>query len=360
LEVKENLPAIQLNALARSAAIDRYIELFRASIRKRIVKDAPIRLPLSGGRDSRHILLELVAAGATPECCYTSSFSNMENDVLVAQQLCSAFGVRHAQSHIPGDLVAAEREKNVIISFQALDHAWLCALAQTIANPAAVSYDGIAGDVLSAGHFHSDENSSLYRAGRFEDLARILAPERNSKLVPSRWSDAIAAADPYPSLIRELVRHQHTQNPMMFFYLYNRSRRAVSVTIEGLFGPAMGAVFAPFLDRDVFDFLAGLPESMFVDRMFHTEAIAKAFPAIEHIGYSKKTPLPHSLYHRYGRQGLHFAIRAHPSPLLDRQAAILRFARSIVSPRHASDARWLLHESVMLYQLGRLMEHYQP
>lgn len=36
-----------------------------------------------------------------------------------------------------------------------------------MARPEAVSYDGIAGDVLSAGHFHSDENSRLYREERF-------------------------------------------------------------------------------------------------------------------------------------------------------------------------------------------------
>jgi hypothetical protein len=129
----------------------------------------------------------------------------------------------------------------------------------------------------------------------------------------------------------------------------------VSVTIEGIFGPHVRAVFAPFLDRDVFDFLAGLPESMFVDRMFHTEAITKAFPEVHAIGYARKTPIPRSLYRKCARQGLAFLVRGGPSPLLDRKAGMLRLARCLSDPRRASEAMWVMQESVMLHQLGRLI-----
>jgi len=354
LEIKERLPIVRPNTLSRSAAKDAYIELFRAAIRKRIVEGAPIHLPLSGGRDSRHILYELVAAGATPEC-YTSPYATMQNDVVIAREVCAAVGVRHAEVAQPTALVTMELEKNIHTSFQATDHGWLWPLVQSIANSKAVAYDGIAGDVLSAGHFHDDENSALYRAGCLEDLAQRLAPKEGLALVPSRWRDAISASDPHPSLIRELLRYQNTPNPMMFFHLYNRSRRAVSVIIQGMLGRVMRAVFAPFLDRDVFDLLAGLPESMFADKMFHTEAIAQAFPGTAGIGYAKKTPIPGSLCRLYSRQGLRFVVGAASSPLLDRKAAMLRFTRSLIDPRHAKEAIWILQQSVMLHQLGRLM-----
>jgi hypothetical protein len=324
------------------------------------VAEARIRLPLSGGRDSRHILLELVAAGAPPECCYTSSFATMHNDVLVAKKVCAALGVRHAQMGAPESLVAAELIKNLNVSFQAFDHGWLWPLAQAIADPEAVSYDGIAGDVLSAGHFHDDENSALYHAGRFEDLARRLTPPGILKLLPSEWSQAIAAANPQPSLIRELSRYRHTQNPMMYFYLYNRSRRAVSVTLQGLFGQRTRAVFAPYLDRDVFDFLTALPESMFADKTFHTEAISKTFPEMDAIGYARKTPIPRSLYRQYLREGLSFVMGAGPTALFDRKAATLFFVRSLIDPRRAKEAMWVMQESVMLYQLGKLIADSSP
>ncbi len=354
LEVKAVFPPLRANELSRAAAIDAYIELFRAAVRKRIVPGAPIRLPLSGGRDSRHILLELVAAGSPPECCYTSAFTTMPNDLRVARELCEALGVRHKQAAVPEDVVRAEMEKNRVIGYQALEHGWVWALAQSMAHPGAASYDGIAGDVLSAGHFHDDENSRLYRAGRFDDLARRLAPQPQIPLIPAGLRDAMAAADPLPSLIAELLRHRDTHNPMMFFYLFNRSRRAVSPTIQGIYAPLMRSVFAPFLDRDVFDFLAGLPESMFVDRMFHTEAIARAFPKTAAIAYAKKTPIPASVYRSYARQGIRFAMRAPASPLLSRPAAILRLARALFKPRYAAEAMWVLPSSVMLHQLGRL------
>jgi len=355
LEVTEKFPDIRPSMLSRPAALEAYVSVFRAAIRKRIVAGARIRLPLSGGRDSRHILLELVAADAPPECCYTSSFATMHNDVLVAKKLCSALGVHHAEIESPKSLPIAELMKNVSISCQALDHGWLWPVVETIADPDVVSYDGLAGDVLSAGLFQDNENSTLYRSGRFEDLARKLVPRNNLTLMSSEWKPAITAADPRPSLIRELRRYEHTHNPMVLFYLYNRSRRAVSVMVQAFFGLRMRTVFTPYLDRDVFDFLTSLPESMFVDKMFHTEAITKAFPEMDAIGYARKTPILHSLYWQFARQGLKFVIGAGSTPLLDRKPAMLRLVRALTDPRHAKEARWVMQESVMLYQLGRLI-----
>lgn len=355
LEVTECYPEIKLNTLSRREAIDGYIDLFRSAVRKRIVEGAPIRLPLSGGRDSRHILLELVALGSPPACCYTSSYGTMQNDVEVARQLCSALGVRHVTTRIPAneDIARTELEKNELISFQALEHGWTWLVAQSMRDSDAVTYDGLDGDVLSAGHFHDDENSRLYRAGRFEELARHLAPDVPLVLIPPKWREAAAAADPYPALIEELLRYRHTQNPMMFFFLYNRSRRAVSVTIHNLWGRVLPAAYVPFLDRGVFDFLAGLPEDMFADKSFHTQAIARAHPGIGEMPFAKKRPFDRDLQRRYASQGFRFALSA-SSPLLDRSAVLSRLGRSLFIRRYEPEAIWVFHESVMLYQLGRL------
>jgi asparagine synthase (glutamine-hydrolysing) len=355
LHVTESFPEIKLNTLSRSDAIDAYLDLFRTAMRRRVVEGAPIRLPLSGGRDSRHILLELVRMGSLPVGCYTSSYSTMQNDVRVAREVCAGLGVPHRESRIPetDDIVRTELKKNELMSFQAVEHGWCWLLAETMADAEAISYDGIDGDVLSAGHFHDDENSRLYRAGRFEDLARRMAPATTLVLLPAGWQEAATAADLHGTLITELLRYQHTQNPMMFFFLYNRSRRAVSPTIHRLYGHVLRAVYAPFLDRDVFDFLAGLPEEMFVDRMFHTQAIARAFPGVGELAYAKKTSIPPQLQRRYARQGFRFALGA-TSLLLDKRALVLRMARSLLLPRYGAEANWALHQAVMLYQLGKL------
>lgn len=356
LQVTECFPEIKINRLSRSNAIDAYIDLFRPALRKRVLDGAPIRLPLSGGRDSRHILLELVAMGSPPVCCYTSSFSTMLEDVRVAREVCASLRVPHCESRIPekDDIVRTELEKNNLISFQALEHGWTWLLAETMADGEAVSYDGIAGDVLSAGHFHDDENSRLYRARRFEELACRMAPDMTLVLLPARWQEPAAAADLHAALITELLRYQHTQNPMMFFFLYNRSRRAVSPTIQCLFGRVLRAAYAPFLDRDVFDFLAGLPEEMFADKKFHSQAIARAYPGVGEIAYAKKSPTPRELQRRYARKGFRFAADA-SSPLLNKRAALLRFVRSLLLRRYEPEANWVLHQAVMLYQLGNFL-----
>ena len=56
--------------LSRPAAIRGYIDLVRQAIRRRL-PTAPFVLPLSGGRDSRHLLYELIDAGCPPARCVT-------------------------------------------------------------------------------------------------------------------------------------------------------------------------------------------------------------------------------------------------------------------------------------------------
>ncbi len=179
-------------------------------------------------------------------------------------------------------------------------------------------YEGLAGDVIANGHFHNDENSRLYYAGRFDELARRLAPAKPLVLLPRRWQEAASAVDPYPALINELTRYRDTCNPMMFFYFYNRIRRAVSV-VHLLWGHVLGTVHVPFLEKGVFDFLAGLPEEMFANKDFDTQALARAHPGGGEIAFAKKTPAARDLQLRYATQGLRFALSA-SSPLLDRRA----------------------------------------
>jgi hypothetical protein len=219
-----------------------------------------------------------------------------------------------------------------------------------MAHPNAVSYDGIDGDVLSAGHFHDDENSRLYRAGRLNEVAERLAPHPVLRVAPAGM-DA-PRADVYQRIVDELLRYRDTHNPMMFFFLYNRSRRAVSITISGLFGAVLRAGFAPFLDRSVFDFLAGLPEEMFVDRMFHTEAMSRRYPEADSIPYAKKSAVPDAVLRRYAWQGFRFGLSVPGSPVLDRRAALLRFSKALMVSGYRQEARSVFYRAILLHQLG--------
>jgi hypothetical protein len=352
IRVTENYPEIKPNSLSRSDAIDGYLGLFRCAMRRRVIDAAPICLPLSGGRDSRHILLELAGLGSPPARCFTSSFLTMRNDVIIARALCQKLGIPHVESKVPEDVVGTELEKNEHICFEAIEHGWSWALAKNMANTEAVSYDGIDGDVLSAGHFHDDENSRLYRAGRLDEIAQRIAPYPHLRVSPAGIE--APKSDVYQRVVTELLRYKNTHNPMMFFFLYNRSRRAVSITISGLYGAVLRAAYAPFLDRGVFDFLAGLPEEMFADRMFHTEAIVRRYPEIAEIPFAKKTPVPKSVLRKYAWQGFRFSMSVASSEVLERRAARLRFVKAMAIPRYRDEAGAVLYQAVMLHQLGQL------
>ncbi len=124
--ISEHYPEIAANTLSRQEAIDGYIDLFRSSIKKRIVDGAPIRLPLSGGHDSRHILLELVALGSRPECCYTSCNYTMENDLKIAREVCAALGVPHVTTRSPeSEDIVSDRDREEQTDQLSSPSAWM-------------------------------------------------------------------------------------------------------------------------------------------------------------------------------------------------------------------------------------------
>ena len=116
----------------------------------------------------------------------------------------------------------------------------------------------------------------------------------------------------------------------------------------------MRAIHCPYLDRDLFDFLVSLPEEMYADKTFHTEAIRRAYPSAADIPYSKTLPLPRSLLRRYAMQGMKFMLQAKSSGLLDARAALLRLARCLAVPRYVSEAGWIVQQAIVLHQLGEL------
>lgn len=44
--------------------------------------------------------------------------------------------------------------------------------------------------------------------------------------------------------------------------------------------------YAPFLDHELFDFMSTLSSDILLDRKFHDDAIARAYPAFSHIPYA--------------------------------------------------------------------------
>lgn len=275
--------------ISRDEAIEGYIRLFRQAIRRRLPADGGFALPLSGGRDSRHILLELLEAGCKPKFCITTHEfpPYSEEDIRVAGLLAERAGVPHIVLRQPGSRIRAEVGKNRINGFGAMEHAWSLAMADYLAGKAGWVYDGIAGDFLSGGAQLVPEQVALYEQGRFEALARqllsgwvsypgyeavlgrLLRPEFQRRFSLDAATERLSAV---------LARHADAPNPVGSFWVWERARRGIGLFTFGTLANRGIAAVAPYLDHDLFDFLSSLPSRMFLDKTFHTETIRRAFP----------------------------------------------------------------------------------
>jgi hypothetical protein len=273
--------------LRRDAAIDGYVELFRAAVAKQPV-DAPRTIvPLSGGRDSRHILLELHAAGLrVPSVTVRPSPPKSDEDLRVAAAVAAAVGVPHTVLETAPDRYADETEKNRLTSFCAQEHHWVMPLVRHVTGRDLVLYDGIAGDTLSEAKYMSAERMALFRRG---ELRRYAEEELSTEgylptLLRQEVYRRFARGLALERLEAELRTHVDAPNPVGSYRFWNRTRRAVAQAPFGLLA-SVATVRAPFLDHDLYDFLASLPGELLVDRTFHSTTIARAHPEFARLPY---------------------------------------------------------------------------
>ena len=210
-----------------------------------------------------------------------------DSDVQIARLLTQSFGLKHV---VVGQLprFEAEQRKNIATSFCADEHAWLVRAGEFLSASVDTIYDGIAGDVLSAGYFETRPRLDLYRAGRFRELAEtLMKPDTEAiqhTLDPAfrvAHSDDVAREQ----LVHELERYADGANPTAMFFFWNRTRREVALSPFGVFS-GVKTCFCPYLDHQLFDFLASLPTEMVMDKKLHSDTISAAHPRLAAIPYA--------------------------------------------------------------------------
>ena len=293
LESRNRLPAPKSSGLSRKSAGEAYGERFRQVVKQLLqLATGSIGLPLSGGRDSRHILLALADAGRVPDVCVTVAHAeaSLDPEAQVASRLAERLGLRHVVLQRPSDRVRSEVAKNLLTSFCADEHAWFLPVREFFrASRTQTVFDGIGGDVLSAGLFLTEHVLELFEAGDYEQLAEhVLGSEGYLPwlLKPdfySRWRRSLAVE----RLAAELALHANTPNPVAQFYFWNRTRREISLSPWGVIGDPP-QVLAPYLAMDVYDLLSGLPATYFLDHNFHSEVIEQFYPEYAAIAYARK------------------------------------------------------------------------
>lgn len=346
--------------ISRREAMETYAELFQKAIEKTLSKEEKFVVPLSGGRDSRHILFALCKANRPPETCVTILHPppRANEDARIAAQVCETLNLKHLLLEQKKPRFEAEIIKNRKSGFVVYEHAWFLALADFIAeNPHAV-YDGIAGDVLSAGHFLTKERLKLFREEKFEELAdKILEAEGYiPKILTKEFSRKFSREKAVNHLIKELTRHKHQPNPVASFFFWNRTRRCIAPSPMRLLSNST-QIIMPYLESELFDFLSRLPAEMFLDFKFHTETIAFAFPEFVQIPYEEKTaPLNFDTdyFKTFSRDIFRYSRTNRNRNLTNRMFFLSRYLRSLVNKNYSRAACEFGEQAIHLLQLERL------
>lgn len=274
----------------RADAVRRFGALFQSAMDGLLPgEDERVAMPLSGGRDSRHILLALLRRGRPPDRCVTARPlpPRPDEDAHVASGVARALGLPHEILPRTGDRLHDELRMHPLTDFCTDEHTWLLPLGEYLRDTACtLAFDGIGGDVLSAGLFLTAPRLDLYARGELDALAEdILGPEGPlPRLLRPPWYRRWSRAAAVRRLARELEKYRACPNPVGQFYFWNRTRREITLSPWRILNGAC-TVVAPYLSGDVYDFLAALPAAYFLDHAFHTDAIAAHYPDYAHLPY---------------------------------------------------------------------------
>jgi len=358
LSVTGGISRAKPQALSRTAALDAYISLFREAIRRRLPTAENFVVPLSGGRDSRHILLELCKAGYRPKFCVTARYfppgDTAAGEIEIAREVAAALDVQHVVVDQVSSRFAAEWRSNVETEFCSVDAQWSLAVADFLKGQVHDIYDGIGGDVLSAGLFLTREGLELFEAGRLHELAQqLLGAEWSSRAFTTAARHHLDRKVAVSRVAEELRRHSDAVNPIGSFFFWNRTRRKIAMTPYRILA-RVGEVWSPYLDHEVFDLLSGLPAEVFLDHTFHTEAIHRAYPEHAAIPFAIKreqTTSDRAPLRIFARAVLLQSLRHGRSALYRRSYFIPRLLRCLVDPSYSDAINWLGPQILYALQL---------
>lgn len=335
----------------RDTALDAYLDLFRAAVKKRAAP--PFAVAISGGVDSRHILLELLSQGKRPEYTLTVAIPGRPSEVEIARLLCTRLGVQHrVVCPKPHASVDDEVWKNIACDFMSLEHGWFAEVGRR--RDTLPWWDGIGGDVLSAGLFLSEENLRMFEEDRLEQFAESLVANRRIPLI--RDQSLFPRQETVNALYKELVKHKDAANPVGSFYFWNRTRISIGSSAFGLLRPQGQQVLAPYLDKDLWAFLSSLPARLLIDHEFHRDAIRRGYPKFSDINYfQNRESIPHADRRQRCLALLGFLLkqRLKKAELL---GTGLRTLRAIMIHSRTCDIDWLLPHAVYWFQICNMMK----
>lgn len=259
---------------------------------------APRLHPLSGGRDSRHLLFALEHCGKRPQVCVTIATHEIEPDWAISSRVTEAVGVAHRKFARRSSGYAYNLAQPAATHLCADEHAWLLPVAETFRIENSVLLDGLLGDVQfnSAGQFAED--LAAIRRGDHRDIAlramRYFAPASDDTI---RSIGALLSLDlPPREHVERLVTAQldalaDEPNMLAQWWREQRLTRETALVVHDLYA-GVGEVHTPYASRRIAEFMRSLPAAMTIGRSLHDAAIDRGYPRYASIGYTTKGPQP--------------------------------------------------------------------
>lgn len=279
--------------MSEDQAVDGFIERMRGSISKRPPTGDSPSLLLSGGRDSRHIALELHHQGHHNIKAYTLDrvHRGRIKDLEAATRLAKHLGYELSTGKRSKSLYKSSKHALVLTGLTTDESAWIFNAIRLVEPSASCIYDGVGGDTLFAGLRLNEENLGLARNNDLDGLthyflrsSRMRDQDRLKLALPSQrsWCDYDVAFERTRESVREII---DAPNPPGMFYFWHRTRRELGAT-SCLYYGAIPELHCPLIDRDVYDFTSSLPAELMIRGDLHTKAISRAYPEASHVPYA--------------------------------------------------------------------------
>ncbi|MBK1672748.1 hypothetical protein CKO35_05425 [Ectothiorhodospira shaposhnikovii] len=359
------LPATPANSF--DEAVEAYAALFRKAIERRAPTGSDFTVPISGGRDSRHILFELLRQGHKPSLTVTvrSRPPSANEDIRIARILARELDLRHEEIDRPPSYFKANLKDIELTHFCGSGHTWLLPVSAYLKGRTHTLYDGLAGSVISGGFQVNQAKLDLVRSGNTRDLATYLLRENRiepfltatlSPIMAKRMDEGLAIEQ----LAEELETHMDAHHPLVSYIFWNRTRRCISLIPFSILGH-VEQVFCPYLDHDVFNFLMNLDAEHSLGNALHDETIRRTYPEYAHLPFEDhEAPLDKGkdysgYYRRSVLEFMRYFLR-HPakarSRMIRSERIMLMLARDLFKP-HCEQA-WYLQPSLFMLELERV------
>jgi len=268
-----------------------YADLFKKAVARRLPADmSKVVVPLSGGRDSRHVALEIASQGKTPINFITirSEFGPTDEDVRVAAVLAERLASPHTVIEIDWDnYVEMERLKNFNTHYAVhVDHHSMFEMSMSPGLHDAVVFFGTGGDVLIGDAYFTAKTEALLKQGRFEEVAEIeLAGHQSPPWL--RGGEKLSRANAKQHLVEFLKTVPRSTNMFRDYVLLGRQVRNTALVPFDLI-LRRNRVATPFLDVELLDFQRSLPADPFGPSGPHDAIIAESYPQFADIPYERK------------------------------------------------------------------------